>query len=323
MTKPFAGFSFRGFWNDSKYARESYIERAPTPALVASIEEALGYTLPASYVWLMTQHNGGIPTRSCFPTKKRTSWAEDHVAVYGISSIGRKKTHALCGALGSEFMLDEWGYPRIGVVFADCPSAGHDVIMFDYRKCGPRGEPSVVHVDQERDYAITPLAKNFEAFVRGLADESEFADDEEEREDAEYRKVIDGKFSPTLAKLLSKVDEFDAAAAIRDLAERIVDKKGHFSLHADPLSHFMYEVQLWLYATSHPTFTRETFLADYENILCFGGDFSTGGYAPNFVTDWFDARLEDRTIVRTKKGLTFSPKAAARVVKKLKTLTSS
>jgi hypothetical protein len=323
MTKPFAGFAFRGFWNDSKYARERYIERAPTPTTVVAVEKALGYKLPTSYVWLMTQHNGGIPARSCFPAKKRTSWATDHVAVFGISSIGREKAHSLCGALGSEFMLDEWGYPRIGVVFADCPSAGHDVIMFDYRKCGPRGEPSVVHVDQEGDYAITPLAKNFETFVRGLVDESEFEDDEDEPAEAEYRKVLSGTFSPTLAKLLSKVDEFDAAAAIRDLAERIVDEKGHFSLHADPLSHFMYDVELWLYTTSHPVFTRETFLADYEKILCFDGDFSTAGYAPKFVTDWFDARIEDRTIVRTKKGLTLSAKAAARVVKKLKKLTNA
>jgi hypothetical protein len=46
--------------------------------------------------------------------------------------------------------------------------------MLDYRACGPQGEPAVVHVDQEDDYRITPLAPSFEAFVRGLVPESAF-----------------------------------------------------------------------------------------------------------------------------------------------------
>ena len=250
---PFAGFELAGFWDDSDYAKESHVEPKPTAKLVASIEEELGYRLPASYVWLMTRHNGGTPARTCFPTKKATSWAEDHVAIVGLSAIGRTKTYSLCGKLGSKFMLEEWGYPPIGVVFASCPSAGHDVLMLDYRKCGAQGEPSVVHVDQERGYAITPLAKDFEAFVRGLVDPSVFAEDEEAHKDAERAKVRRGKFSPLLARLCAKVEEMDdVEGAIRALAEEVVDKKGFFALHADPLSRFMYDVQIG----SMPRLTR-------------------------------------------------------------------
>lgn len=42
------------------------------------------------------------------------------------------------------------------------------MIFLDYRKCGPTGEPSVVHVDQENDYKITFVAKDFESFIKGL-----------------------------------------------------------------------------------------------------------------------------------------------------------
>ena len=64
--------------------------------------------------------------------------------------------------------MAEWGYPAIGVYFADCPSGGHDLLCLDYRSCGPGGEPAVVHVDQERGYKVTLVAPDFESFVRGL-----------------------------------------------------------------------------------------------------------------------------------------------------------
>jgi len=88
-----------------------------------------------------------------------------------ICGIGFTKPHSLCGDTGSNFWMAEWGDPDIGVYFADCPSAGHDMLCLDYRACGPQGEPSVVHVDQDLDYAITPVAPTFEAFVRGLESE--------------------------------------------------------------------------------------------------------------------------------------------------------
>jgi len=312
-------FDLTKFWHDTPYAKKSYGEPKPSQSMVESVEHELGYVLPASYVSLMTKHNGGTPARTCFPTSVATSWARDHIAITGISAIGRKKPHSLCGALGSKFMIEEWGYPKIGVVFADCPSAGHDVIMFDYRQCKPKGEPSVVHVDQESDYKVTVLAKSFEAFIRGLVDESAFTDDDEEREDEELRKVLRGKFSPLLSKLCRSVTEVDdVEGRIRALAENVVEDKGHFSLHADPLSRFMYDVQLWLYTKAHPRFTRAGFLADYERILACAGEFTTGGYAPGFISDWFDARVKSGAIVAGARGLELSAKARAKIVQRLK-----
>jgi hypothetical protein len=91
----------------------------------------------------------------------------DHVAIAGLMSIGEAKPYSLCGRLGSQFMTDEWGYPPLGVYFATCPSGGHDMLALDYRT---KGEPMVVHVDQECDHAVTLVADSFESFIRGLAD---------------------------------------------------------------------------------------------------------------------------------------------------------
>lgn len=170
----FKNFDFTDFLSESSYSVRDYIEEFPDDEMIASIENELGYKLPASYIELMKIQNGGLVEKSCFPTTEDNSWAEDHIAITGIMGIGRDKTYSVCGELGSQFMIDEWGYPAIGVYIGDCPSAGHDIILLDYSKCGKDGEPEVVHVDQEADYKKIFLAKDFETFIKGLKDEEEF-----------------------------------------------------------------------------------------------------------------------------------------------------
>ena len=169
MNEPFAGFDLTDFWEDSDYARKEYVAPPFSDLDIARVENELGYKLPNSYLVLMRSQNGGIPKFTNHRSDERTSWAEDHVAITGIYSIGQDMTYSLCGEFKSSFWVDEWGYPAIGIYFADCPSAGHDMLCLDYRECGPRGEPQVVHVDQEWDYKITFVAKDFESFIRGLS----------------------------------------------------------------------------------------------------------------------------------------------------------
>lgn len=167
-------FDTTAFW-DTSVDDVEYRDRPLTAEMVAFVEQRLGHKLPAAYVTLMRKsQNGGLPTRTCHATAERTSWAKDHIAITGIFAIGDGKNYSLCGELGSQFWCDEWGYPRIGIYFADCPSAGHDMLALDYRACGPDGEPSVVHVDQEWDYKITFVAATFEAFIRGLRSSGTF-----------------------------------------------------------------------------------------------------------------------------------------------------
>jgi hypothetical protein len=174
MLRIYEDFDLTDFWDESDFANREYVDRLPNQEVVDAVQEQLGYTLPAAYIELARHQNGGTPRKRCIRSPSRTTWAEDHVAITGIYSIGSHKRHSLCGEVGSMFWVEQWGYPHIGVYFADCPSAGHDMICLDYRECGPNGEPSVVHVDQEWDYRITFLAETFESFIRGLYSEAAF-----------------------------------------------------------------------------------------------------------------------------------------------------
>ncbi|MEP2889708.1 SMI1/KNR4 family protein [Tateyamaria sp.] len=170
----FEDFDFGDFWSGSDYERKAYIGEALDDALVQSIERELGYKLPKSYIEFMSFQNGGIPKNSRHKVDVGTSWAEDHLAITGIYGIGRRPDYSLCGEVGSKFMMEEWGYPPIGVYFADTPSGGHDMLCLDFRNAGPDNEPPVVHVAQEDDFKITFVAPNFEKFIRGLRHKDSF-----------------------------------------------------------------------------------------------------------------------------------------------------
>lgn len=62
--RPFENFDFTDFWDDDEYAMNEYIGAPPTEEMIEETERELGYKLPESYIWLMKQHNGGIPFRA-------------------------------------------------------------------------------------------------------------------------------------------------------------------------------------------------------------------------------------------------------------------
>ncbi|HEY2495122.1 MAG TPA: SMI1/KNR4 family protein [Paenibacillus sp.] len=163
-------FDFTNFWDDSEHALEQYVSDPPTDELIASVEEELVFKLPAFYINMMKVHNGGIPQNRCFPIREAVSGGKDYIKISGILGIGRKKRNSLCGDLGSRFMIENEGYPEIGVMVCDCPSES-GVVMLDYRSSGNDGEPEVIHVDKENNHKITRLAPNFEAFIGGLVNE--------------------------------------------------------------------------------------------------------------------------------------------------------
>jgi hypothetical protein len=302
MAKAFEGFDHSNFWEDSDYAHRQYVSDPLSAELVPSVEEELGFKLPASYLELMKNQNGGIPRNHCFPTNKPTSWAKDHVAISGIFGVGRDKPYSLLGNLGSKFMQEQWGYPDIGICICDCPSAGHDMIMLDYRKCGSAGEPEVVHVDQESDFKITFLAKSFESFIRGLVNESVYDTSAEDLK-IKLKKIETGSFSTLLARLISSSGEPQLGTMIRNLCRTLTIKKGYFALHADDLSLLVYDALFFLYTKSTNLKSKDAYLKVYPDMIALGdGDFSTGGYAPDFIQKWFAGRISQGQIVTSPAG---------------------
>lgn len=160
------------FYDNDYYALANYVSAPPSNELIHSIEAELGSKLPTAYIALMKIQNGGMPWNNCFPIPNAST--NSYISITGILGIGREKTYSLCGELGTQFMIDEWGYPDKGIYICDCPSGGHDMVMLDYSNCGPEGEPEVVHINQEFDYRKTFLAEDFVSFVRGLVSEKTF-----------------------------------------------------------------------------------------------------------------------------------------------------
>lgn len=148
------------FFEDDESERGPAISRE----LIAHAERTLGVRLPAAYLELLTQRNGGTPRRRCVRTQQPTSWARDHFEVRTLLGIGYDD--GIDGAFGSEYMTQEWGYPPRGVVIFDTPSAGHDTVMLDYSLCGPTGEPRVIYVDDDR--RVVPVAESFRELVSKL-----------------------------------------------------------------------------------------------------------------------------------------------------------
>lgn len=181
MGTVFRDFDLSAFWEtDEYYADNDYVGAPTTDEEIASVERELGYKLPESYVALLRVQNGGRPVKTCFPLEVPLWSGDDFVEIDGLIGTDRKIESSFCGATGNRYMIDEWGYPEIGVMIW---SDGHTALFLDYRACGPQGEPSVVFVDMEGDDEegeIVPLAPNFEAFVRGLVDDDVFYGDDEE-----------------------------------------------------------------------------------------------------------------------------------------------
>lgn len=149
------------------FTSESYFVGDPlTDEAIQLAMTRLRRQLPPALVELLREQNGGTLKRQCLPVDFENSWAPDHIGVEALLGLGGDR--GMDSQFGSAYMIQEWGYPDIGVVFAAMPSGGHDALMLDYRNADPMSEPSVVYVDEDR--VPRQVAVTFSDFLSQLTD---------------------------------------------------------------------------------------------------------------------------------------------------------
>jgi hypothetical protein len=135
------------------------VQPALTDDAVRSAEAQLAVKLPAPYLELLQQQNGGY---------LRATWPASYAGMlYGI------------GPGPASLTLDEAPWrphnarsswkPRKPELLIPFDGGEHWSMCFDYRKQGPQGEPSITLVDAEAR-EDEPVAKNFLSYLGGLAD---------------------------------------------------------------------------------------------------------------------------------------------------------
>lgn len=117
------------------------------------VEEKLQLELPADYVSLMKQQNGGRLAKTLYNTDEEEIYIEE---ILGISEEEAE------GILTTLYLREEWDLPDDIILLS---GDGHSWVFLDYRI--NKSQPSVSYIDleMEKDYV---LAANFTDFIKGL-----------------------------------------------------------------------------------------------------------------------------------------------------------
>jgi hypothetical protein len=143
-----------------------------TLAQLKTFQDELGFQLPQAYIELLLNTNGGIPINPCVSMSEPTSWADDHIEIDAILGFG-----APSNLMESAYMIEEWGYPNIGVVFCSTPASGHNAVMLDYLTNPLASEPRVVYINDEDDMGnrkIVLVANTFAEFLAKMVPANTF-----------------------------------------------------------------------------------------------------------------------------------------------------
>ena len=111
----------------------------------------------------------------------------------------------------------------------------------------------------------------------------------------------------------------DVRSWLRSMCLRLYDEKGSFSLHGDPRSQEFLDLAFWVFQRSLPS-GQVTTLAEFRDRVVgrmwFSdrpGGLGLGGFAPDFVDDWWKDRHEAGTLARSGRSSRMTD-AAARAI---------
>lgn len=168
------GFENKNFlWEDDEFDKASFpLAYEPlSDDTIVEVEKELGFKLPASYKELCKVHNGGRPVNTFIAMNDYSDyWKSGYLMVTCILSIGRGSLFSIIGDYPDR-ISEECSFPNIGVIFGMTEFPGHGFLFFDYRSCGPDGEPCVRYAEEIRKgdgWRLIKLADNFDEFLDGL-----------------------------------------------------------------------------------------------------------------------------------------------------------
>jgi len=146
-----------GYWQVPAFL--DYVQPALTDEALAAAEAHLGVTLPSAYLHLLRQQNGGYLRANSGISSQVNGIGPQFPSITRDEGWWRPK-NADAGA---------WA-PTDASLLIPFDGDGHWDMCFDYRRGGPRGEPSITHVDCECERE-EPVAADFLDFLAALVDE--------------------------------------------------------------------------------------------------------------------------------------------------------
>lgn len=140
-----------------------YLQPPLTDAMVAEAERVLGSRLPPSYIAALRIQNGGYIRNQSHPSVEAPV---DTVAGIGprFPSITERDWSEVKTYMKEEGISTPSGIDSLVPFSGD----GHYYFCFDYRVCGPEGEPSISFIDLECFDHDEVIAPDFLTFVSGL-----------------------------------------------------------------------------------------------------------------------------------------------------------
>gem|GEM_PF-3724048 len=131
-----------------------------TDNVIKAAEQHLSVQLPAAYLAVLREQNGGYINYRGLPAPQVESMWGDVLPVDFIWGIGHDN-----GILDSPTITQLHGLPESLIIFA-----GDDGfwLAMDYRDCEDYCDPPIVYIDVEADNHIMPLAPNFARFLDDL-----------------------------------------------------------------------------------------------------------------------------------------------------------
>jgi hypothetical protein len=291
---------------------------------IARFESQLGYKLPLDYREFLLRYNGGDPVVGV------VNGRDDDPDVPYQSGDAVRYFFKLPTAAGD---VDE--YERL-LPPAEIPSelprdvlpiaedSGGNLFILELGKGAGRirfwdHESFDEPLEQHRI-----LADSFGDFLtRFRSVEEQEAIDKAEKK-AERQALETGDFPAKLAALCNAVEHIqpDVPVWIRKVCLKIFEEKGYFAVHGDELSRTLLDLAFWLNQSAR-TERRPTKRTEMATIIRLwhredNDAFGLNGYAPAFLTEWWEDRLAKGMLDGTTDNARFTEQASNVLLQKIR-----